>query len=50
MQKIARKKLRVAVNEKGYRVGEAHHAAKLSDEDVELIRQLHPALSYRAIA
>jgi len=25
----------------GYRVGETHHNAKLSDDDVELIRQLH---------
>lgn len=50
MQKITRKKLRIAVNEKGYRIGESHTLAKLSDNDVELIRQLHPALSYREIA
>ncbi len=25
----------------GYRVGETHHNAKLSDHDVEMIRQLH---------
>lgn len=38
------------MNEKGYRIGAAHHLAKISDEDVDLIRQLHPALSYREIA
>lgn len=38
------------MNEKGYRVGESHQLAKLSNNDVDLIRQLHPALSYREIA
>lgn len=30
----------VGVNERGWRVGEHHHHAKLTDQDVELIRQL----------
>lgn len=30
----------VAVNEKGNRIGEDHQRAKLTDRDVELIRQL----------
>jgi hypothetical protein len=40
-----------AVNQRGYRVGESHHRAKLSDADVMLILDLRAAgLSYRAIA
>lgn len=41
----------VGVNEKGLRVGETHHRAKLTDQDVDLIRELHDeGLSYREIA
>lgn len=42
----------VAVNEAGIRIGESHPAAKLSDADVELIRELRDSyrLSYRIIA
>lgn len=42
----------VGVNEKGYRIGEDHPQAKLSDADVELIRELHfeHGLSYGEIA
>ncbi len=40
----------VGVSEKGARVGETHPRAKLSDADVDLIRDLHEAgLSYRQI-
>lgn len=40
-----------AVNARGYRIGESHHRAKLSDEDVMLILELHDlGLSYAAIA
>jgi hypothetical protein len=40
-----------AVNTRGYRVGESHHRAKISDADVLLILELRAAgLSYRAIA
>ena len=40
----------VGVSEKGARVGETHPRAKLSDADVDLIRELHEAgLSYRQI-
>lgn len=40
----------VGVSEKGARVGETHPRAKLSDSDVDLIRDLHEAgLSYRQI-
>lgn len=28
-------------NENGYRIGDTHHRAKLTDHEVELIRQLH---------
>ncbi|SAL47312.1 hypothetical protein AWB74_02121 [Caballeronia arvi] len=31
----------VGVNEKGLRVGQDHQRAKLTDRDVELMRQLH---------
>lgn len=38
-------------NHRGYRVGESHHRARLSDEDVGLIRTLHDAgLGYSRIA
>lgn len=30
----------VGVNERGWRIGEHHHRSKLTDQDVELIRQL----------
>lgn len=34
----------VAVNDRGRRVGEDHHRAKLTDDEVELIRELaHPS-------
>jgi hypothetical protein len=42
---------KVGVNAGGYRVGETHHRAKLSDADVELILYLREAgLSYKQIA
>lgn len=31
----------VAVNECGQRIGESHHRAKLTDHDVDLVRELH---------
>lgn len=31
----------VAVNERGNRMGETHHRAKLTDEQVETMRELH---------
>lgn len=41
----------VGVNSYGYRVGESHHRAKLSDADVELILYLREAgLSFAEIA
>lgn len=41
----------VAVNERGIRIGEDHPRAKLTDHEVELIRQMHESgLSYRKIA
>lgn len=40
----------VGVDERGVRVGESHHRAKLSDADIDLIRELREAgLSYEAI-
>lgn len=42
---------KVGINSAGYRVGESHHRAKLSDQDIELIHYLREAgLSYREIA
>lgn len=51
-QKIARSRWRLAaVNERGYRIGETHFNAKLTDDDIELIRQLRAeGLSYAVIA
>ena len=41
---------KLQVNNLGYRVGETHHRAKLSDVDVETILYLHEAgLSYTQI-
>lgn len=41
----------VAVNEDGLRIGESHPRAKLSDDDVELIRSLaEDGMCYRVIA
>lgn len=41
----------VALNDIGLRIGEGHPNAKLSDADVEEIRQLHDeGMSYRAIS
>ena len=31
----------VAINERGLRIGQYHHNAKLSDVDVDLVRSLH---------
>lgn len=42
----------VAVNEQGYRIGSSHHNARLSDETVDQIRDMHEDMSfgYRKIA
>lgn len=42
----------IAVNARGYRIGESHHRAKLADADVELILYLRfeAGLSYGEIA
>jgi predicted transcriptional regulator len=39
-------------NARGWRVGECHHRAKLTDDDVRLIRELRAefGLTYRVIA
>lgn len=31
----------VAVNERGWRIGETHHRAKATDAEIDLIRELH---------
>lgn len=42
---------RIAVNERGYRIGTSHPKCKLSDAVIELILELRDAgLSYQAIA
>lgn len=42
----------VGISEFGSRVGETHHRAKLTDHDVDLIRELREAhgLTYQALA
>jgi len=41
----------VGVNERGLRVGEDHQHARLTDHEVELIRQLHEqGMSYKKLA
>jgi len=42
----------VAINDRGYRIGESHSNSKLSDKDVEEIRDLHEFanMGYRQIA
>ncbi len=42
----------VATNEAGLRIGEEHPNAKLTDAEVEIIRQLHEedGLSYKSLA
>ena len=42
----------IAVNESGYRLGEDHHHARLSNEQVDRIRDLHEehGLSYTQLA
>jgi len=43
--------VRISIGEYGKRVGECHHRAKLSDDEVELIRSLHEqGVSYRELA
>lgn len=43
--------MKIRRNPKGYRIGESHHRAKLSDDDVRLIRELdREGLSYAEIA
>lgn len=42
----------VAVNDAGFRIGEDHQNAKLTDRDIDLIRHLHEkdGLSYNTLA
>lgn len=42
---------RIGINERGLRVGEDHQNAKLTDAEVEMIRELHnEGLSYKTLA
>jgi DNA invertase Pin-like site-specific DNA recombinase len=42
----------VAVNEQGYRIGASHHNARLPDEMIDRIRDMHEdqAIGYRRLA
>lgn len=41
----------IAVNEKGYRIGESHHKAKVTNHEVDLILALNAAgFGYKRIA
>lgn len=44
--------MRVSVNDGGFTVGQDHHKSKLSDTDVDLMRDLHEdsAFSYTKLA
>lgn len=45
-------RLAIAVNEIGRRIGESHPRAKLTDRDIDLIRELHEehGMGYKTIA
>lgn len=44
-------KKQIAVNAKGYRIGESHHRAKLTDAEIECILELRDfGLTYEQIA
>lgn len=45
-------RMTVAVNERGYRIGQSHHNARLTDAEVDTIRKLHfdEKMSYPKIA
>lgn len=44
-------KRKIAINERGLRIGEDHQNAKLTNEEVETIRELHhEGLSYKTLA
>ena len=50
---MSRKRVEViAVNEQGYRIGMSHHNARISDEIVDQIRDLHEEenIGYRRLA
>lgn len=41
----------VAINERGLRIGQDHHLARLADSDVELMRTLHEdGMTYNELA
>jgi len=43
--------IKVAVNEKGYRIGDSHHRAKITNHEVDLILELNMAgYGYKRIA
>ncbi|HEX7386257.1 MAG TPA: hypothetical protein VF285_03140 [Castellaniella sp.] len=46
------KKRLVGVNESGYRVGEDHHGARLTNHEVDMLRVLHEdeGMSYTVLA
>jgi hypothetical protein len=42
---------KIQVNERGRRIGQDHHRARLTDSEVEMIRQLHDdGVIYRVLA
>tara|TARA_R110000772_G_scaffold70994_2_gene155968 strand:+ start:453 stop:710 length:258 start_codon:yes stop_codon:yes gene_type:complete len=47
-----KKRVIVAINELGYRIGSSHHNAKITDDVVDQIRDLHEeeGMSYRKLA
>lgn len=49
---MSRKKITFAVGESGHPIGEGHHKAKLTDADVELIRDIYEEglVSYSTLA
>ncbi len=43
VQQLAKKRRLLAVNDKGYVIGEQHHRAKLTDHEVDLVLELRAA-------
>lgn len=51
MTEVVVRKVFVAVNEQGRRIGEQHHNARFTDHEIDLIRQLNEeGLSYSVLA
>lgn len=53
LQGVSMTKRTIAINSRGYRVGEGHQRAILSDHEIDLVRELHEAphnLGYKRLS